>query len=135
MKEERTKIRSEKEYLNKIEQDKFKEMENKMQIKMKNKKLLDEQLEQVRLSENLKRINKISNIEEEKKYKEIFQNIMDYKDRERQGIHLNIQEKAKIIDIREKNHINYRNLKELIDNEMEIKYKKEKEQLEKRYFL
>jgi hypothetical protein len=132
MKEERVKIRSEKEFLNKLEQDKLKEFENKMQKKMEYKKLLDEQLEQVRLSENIKRINKISNIEEDKKYKEKFQAIMDYKDKERLGIKLNIQEKAKIRDIREKNHINARSLQDLIDMETENKYKKEKEQLEKR---
>jgi hypothetical protein len=132
MKEERVKIRSEKEFLNKLEQDKLREFENKMQKKMEYKKLLDEQLEQIRLSENIKRINKISNLEEDKKYKEKFQEIMDYKDKERLGIKLNIQEKAKIRDIREKNHINARNLQDLIDMETENKYKKEKEQLEKR---
>jgi len=132
MEEERMKIRSEKEYLNKMEQDKLKEFENKMQRKLVNKKLLDDQLEQVRISENLKRINKISTLEEDKKYKEKFQAIMDFKDKERLDIKLNIQEKAKIRDIREKNHINARNLQELIDNEMENKYRKEKEQLEKR---
>lgn len=132
MQEERMKIRNDKEFAEKMEQEKLKEFENKMQRKAENKKLLDEQLEQIRVSESIRRKNRINNLEEEIKYKEKFQVLMDNKDKERLDIKLNIQEKAKIRDLREKNHINARNLQELIDLEMENKYKKEKEQLEKR---
>jgi hypothetical protein len=133
MQEERIRHLSEKEFLDKIEQDKLKEFENKMQRKIENKRILDEQLEQIRISESLKRKNKLSTLEEDKKYKEKFQVLMDSKDKERLDIRMSIQEKAKIRDLREKNHINAKNLQELIDREMENKYKKEKEQLEKRY--
>ena len=132
MEEERTKLQSDKEIMWKMEQDKLREFENKIQRKAEHKKVLDEQLEQVRQTENLKRINKMSNLEEEMKYKEKFQKIMDNKEQERVDIKLNVQEKARIRDIREKNHVNARSLQDLIDMETDNRYRKEKAQIDRR---
>ena len=135
MQEERIKIQLEKEYLDKVEQEKLKEFENKMQKKVENKKVLNQQLEQIKIFENQKRQYKLNDLEEEKKYREKFQVSMDNQDKERLDIKLNVIGKAKIRDLREQYHVNARNLQELIDNEFDSKYKKEKEQLEKRYFI
>lgn len=98
--------------------------------KLENKKILNQQLEQIKIEEDKKRQIKLNDLEEEKKYKEKFQVLMEAKDKERYGYKLNIQEKAKIRDLRQKMHINQRSLQELIDNELENKYRKEKEEID-----
>ena len=68
--------------------------------------------------------------EEGKVYVEKYEGLLDTKDRERLDIKLSIQEKAKLRDLRESLYINVRSLQEMIDNEIESKYRKEKEELE-----
>ena len=101
-----------------------------MQKKLENKKLLNEQQEQIKIFEDKKKLLKLNDLEEEKKYRDKFQTIMDHKDKERIDYRMNIFEKAKIRDQREKFHVNQKNLQILIDHEIENKYKKEKEEIE-----
>lgn len=130
LKEDRLKLAIDKEYLNKVEKEKMKEFENKIQKKIENKKILEDQLEQIKIFEDRKKNLKLNDLEEDKKYRDKFQSLMDTKDQERLDYKLNIQEKAKIRDLREKMHMNQRSLQEMIDNEIESKYKKEKELIE-----
>lgn len=118
-----------------MEQEKLKELEFKVKKKIDSRKILDEQLEQMRICEDKKRKIKLNDLEEEKKIKEKFQIIMDNKDKERLDIKLQIQEKAKLRDLREKYFVNQKNLQEIIENELENKYRKEKEQIESRLIL
>ncbi len=97
---------------------------------MESRKMLSEQLEQIRLIENRKKLVKLNDKEEEKIYIEKFQSLMDNKDKERYDHHKKIQEKAKLIDIREKMIINQKNLQNFIENNIENKYKKEMEHIE-----
>jgi hypothetical protein len=106
-----------------------------MQKKLESRKMLGEQLEHIKMIEDRKKLLKLNDIEEEKIYREKFQNLMDNKDKERYDHHKKIQEKAKLIDIREKMIINQKNLQNFIENNIENKYKKEKEQIENMYFL
>ncbi len=125
----------EKEFLNKIEIDKLQELNHKMQKKLHNKQIYNEQIEQARANENLKRQKKLIEIEEGKQFIEKYEGILDNKDRERLEIKLNVQEKAKIRDIRENHSLNVRSLQALIENELENKYRKEKEELDRKYYL
>lgn len=132
MQEEKIKKELEIEFLNKVEQDKLQDLNNKLNRRKQNKQIYNEQLEQAKANENLKKIRKQMENEEGKVYVEKYEGILDNKDRERLDIKLSIQEKAKIRDLRESLSINVKNLQEMIDNEIENKYKKEKEELDKK---
>ncbi len=122
----------EKEFLNKIEQEKLQELNHKMIKKMHNKQIYSEQLEQAKASENFKKQKKLFDNDEGKAYIEKYEGLLDNKDRERLDIKLSIQEKAKIRDLRESMSLNVKSLQELINNEFESKYVKEKEELERK---
>ena len=110
----------------------MKELETKIKKKIDNKKVLDDQLEQMRIFEDKKRQTKLNDLEEEIKYKQKFQVLMDNKDKERLDFKMQIQEKAKLRDLREKYFVNQKSVQEIIENEIENKYRREKEQIESR---
>lgn len=99
---------------------------------MQNKQIYNEQIEQAKANENSKKHKKHLENEEGKAFVEQYEDLLDNKDRERLDIKLSIQEKAKIRDLRESLSINVRSLQVMIDNENESKYRKEKEELEKK---
>jgi hypothetical protein len=120
----------EKEFLSKIEKEKLQDLNNKMLRRMQNKQVYDEQMEQAKANENSKKIMKKMENDEGKVYVEKYEVLLDNKDRERLDIKLSIQEKAKRRDLRESLSINVRSLQEMIDYEIDNKYRKEKEELE-----
>ena len=120
----------EKEFLSKVEKEKLQDLNNKMHRRMQNKQIYNEQLEQAKANENSKKIMKKMENDEGKVYVEKYEGLLDNKDRERLDIKLSIQEKAKRRDLRESLSINVRSLQELIDYEIDNKYRKEKEELE-----
>ena len=132
LQEERAKKENEKEFLNKVEQEKLQELNNKMLKKMHNKQIYDEQLQQAKANENFKKHKKQLENEEGKVFVEKYEGLLDDKDRERLDIKLSIQEKAKIRDLRESLTINVKSFQDMIENEVENKYRKEKEELDRK---
>ena len=121
-----------KDYLNNLEFEKLQELNNKLKKRLENKQVYNEQIEQARVMDSLKKQRKMNEIEEGKIYVEKYEDLLDYKDKERLDIKLSIQERAKIRDLRENNSLNVKSLQEMIDYELENKYKKEKEELDKK---
>jgi len=130
--EEKNKKEMEKEYLNKIEMDKLQELNSKLQRRLQNKQIFNEQIEQAKATESLKKQKKMMEIEEGKVFIEKYEGLLDVKDKERLEIKLNVQEKAKIRDLRESHSLNVRSLQAMIENEFESKYRKEKEELDRK---
>lgn len=131
--EDKMKKEMEKEIIHKYEQDKLMEVNDKIKRKMENKQVFDQQLQQAKLNENLKRQFKRYEIEEGKKYVEKYESLLDNKDKERLDLKLSIIERAKIRDLREAHSTNVKKLQEIIDVEYDNKFIKEKEELEKKY--
>jgi len=132
MQEEKAKKEMEKEFLNKVEYEKLQDLNCKLQKKLQNKQILNDQLEQAKANENFKKQKKIMENEEGKIFVEKYEGLLDTKDKERLDIKLSIQEKAKIRDIRENHSMNVKKLKDMIESEFEHKYRKEKEEIERK---